>query len=231
MYSVGQIAVRAPQGWGRCDKTARAETSVESLDTNSEVRPVDGEDLRDIAAVLAGDADSYERIVRRYQGVLAAYMWRFTRNPSVCEELVHEAFVQAYFSLHTFRASAPFLHWLRKIATRVGYHHWKREARERAHRRIQAEEYAYSLPMSRGVRAESDDKGDELHRILDGLSPRDRLVLTLLYLEELDTRQIAEVTGWSHSLVRVQAFRARNRLKKLLESRERSKRDGTPGLI
>jgi RNA polymerase sigma-70 factor (ECF subfamily) len=223
--------VSAPQGWDKSSESARAETSVGGLATNSEDKPVDGEDLQDIAAVLSGDADSYERLIRRYQGTLAAYMWRFSRNPAVCEELVHEAFVQAYFSLRTYRASAPFLHWLRKIATRVGYHHWKKEARERAHRKIEAEDYAYTLPLSRGVRTETEDKGDELHRILDGLNPRDRLVLTLLYLEELDTRQIASATGWSHSLVRVQAFRARNRLKKLLEDRERRKRDGTPGLI
>jgi RNA polymerase sigma-70 factor (ECF subfamily) len=51
------------------------------------------------------------------------------------------------------------------------------------------------------------------------LPPRDRLVLTLLHLEELDTQAIAERLGWSRTLVKVQAFRARQKLRKLLEAR------------
>jgi RNA polymerase sigma-70 factor (ECF subfamily) len=47
-------------------------------------------------------------------------MWRFSRDPGVCEELVQEVFVEAYLSLSSFRGEAPFLHWLRRIGSRVG---------------------------------------------------------------------------------------------------------------
>ena len=43
-----------------------------------------------------------------------------------------------------------------------------------------------------------------------------RLILTLQYFEECDTREIASRTGWSRTLVKVRAFRARRKLKALL---------------
>jgi RNA polymerase sigma-70 factor (ECF subfamily) len=54
---------------------------------------------------------------------------------------------------------------------------------------------------------------------LEKLSPRDRLVITLLHLEERSVAEAAEHTGWSQTMVKVQAFRARARLKKLLQQR------------
>jgi RNA polymerase sigma-70 factor (ECF subfamily) len=56
-----------------------------------------------------------------------------------------------------------------------------------------------------------------LHRVLDRLSPRDRLVVTLLYLENHSVADTASLTGWSQAMVKVQAFRARSKLRKLLE--------------
>ena len=72
---------------------------------------------------------AYARLVRRYQSEIADQMWRFSRQVSVAEELVQEVFVEAYFSLAKFRGQSPLLHWLRRIATRVGYRYWKHEAR------------------------------------------------------------------------------------------------------
>jgi RNA polymerase sigma-70 factor (ECF subfamily) len=46
------------------------------------------------------------------------------------------------------------------------------------------------------------------------------LVLTLFYLEGCAVAEIARLTGWSQTMVKVQAFRARNRLKKLLAEAE-----------
>ena len=59
-------------------------------------------------------------------------MWRFTRNRGEWEELVQDVFVEAYFSLKSFRGRAPLLHWLKKVATRVGYRYWKRRKHQRA---------------------------------------------------------------------------------------------------
>jgi RNA polymerase sigma factor (sigma-70 family) len=49
------------------------------------------------------------------------------------------------------------------------------------------------------------------------MPPRDRLVLTLRYLEQCDVAETARRTGWTRTMVKVQTLRARNKLRKLIE--------------
>jgi RNA polymerase sigma-70 factor (ECF subfamily) len=172
-------------------------------------------DRADVEASLNGDGRAYERLVRRYQPDITAQMWRFTRDRQELDELVQDVFVEAYLSLASFRGSAPLLHWLRRIATRVGYRHWKRAKRERQ-RRVEASE----LDLEGVTRTEEptpSEAAEQLHLLLEELPSKDRLVLTLLYFDQCDTREIAERTGWSRTLVKVRAHRARKRLRALLE--------------
>jgi RNA polymerase sigma factor (sigma-70 family) len=54
------------------------------------------------------------------------------------------------------------------------------------------------------------------------LPHRDRLVLTLRYFEDMSTEEMAAATGWSAPMVKVQTYRARKKLKRLLDAQERS---------
>ena len=130
-------------------------------------------------------------------------------------ELVQDVFVEAYLSLGSFRGKAPFLHWLRRIATRVGYRHWKRRKRER-------ERFADASRQHLGALVVCEDPtpaeaAEHVHKLLEQLPAKDRLVLSLQYFEECDTSEIAERTGWSRTLVKVRAHRARRKLRNLLE--------------
>lgn len=171
-------------------------------------------DRKDIEACLNGDKDSYAGLVRRYEAQITKLMWRFSRDPIVCEELVQEVFVEAYFSLSSYRAEAPFLHWLRRIGSRVGYRFWKEQARVKSDVPLEdfdAAEVEDADTMDPSVAAEV------LHSLLSRLRPADRLVLTLMYFEQCSTTQIAERMGWTRAMVKMRAFRARRRLKTIAE--------------
>jgi RNA polymerase sigma-70 factor (ECF subfamily) len=185
-------------------REANSREQVESL-------PVDCVDLADIKETLQGSSDAYARLVNRYQKEITAQLWRYAPQPEVIEELVHDVFVEAYLSLRSFRGQAPFLHWLRKIGVRVGYRYWKSEARRRAHMR---------LPTDAPATATLHDAADaaaRLNAVLERLSPRDRAVITLIHLDERPIAEAADLLGWSQTMVKVQAFRARRKLKKLLQ--------------
>lgn len=173
-------------------------------------------DAADIAASLDGDGEAFARLVRRYQGEIAATMWRFSRDRALCEELVHDVFVEAYLSLGSYRGKAPFLHWLRKIATRVGYRHWKQGARERVRTWVPLDEEIVA-DTAPGKPEGPERAAERLQGLLGRLPPRDALVLTLLYLEDCTVQEAADRTGWSRAMVKVQAHRARKKLRKLLE--------------
>ncbi len=55
-----------------------------------------------------------------------------------------------------------------------------------------------------------------LQKLLGQLSPQDRLLVTLLHLEERSVQEIHGLTGWSRAAIKVRAFRARAKMKKML---------------
>ncbi|OHB76241.1 MAG: hypothetical protein A2Z25_05925 [Planctomycetes bacterium RBG_16_55_9] len=172
-------------------------------------------DWQDILACLNGDEDSYVKLVRRYEAEITKLVWRFSRDPAVCEELVQDVFVEAYFSLKSYRGRAPLLHWLRKIAVRVGYRYWKEQAKTRA---------CVPLQEFDAIETEEPDTVDPaaaaqiLHALLARLPAADRLVLTLMYFEQCGTKEIAARMGWSRAMVKMRALRARKKLKTIAES-------------
>ena len=58
---------------------------------------------------------------------------------------------------------------------------------------------------------------DLADRLLETLSPEDRMTLTLIDGEDASVKEVAEMTGWSESKVKVRAFRARKKAREVLE--------------
>jgi RNA polymerase sigma-70 factor (ECF subfamily) len=175
------------------------------------------QDQRDIDAVLAGNGDAYAHLVTRHQQMIAGRLWRFTRDKRQLEELVADVFVEAYTSLRNYRGEGAFSHWLSVIATRVGYRFWKRRDRLRVETPL--ENWDGPIPPAADP-LEAAEAGETLHALLDRLPPRDRLVLTLMYWEGKSVAQTSVETGWSESMVKVQAHRARKKLRRWLDSSE-----------
>jgi RNA polymerase sigma factor (sigma-70 family) len=197
----------------RCRVGWLAVHSQESDRERMELARNESSEAQEIRASLSGDGDAYEQLVRRHQGEIARYMRRFDRREEVCAELVQDVFVQAYFSLATFRWRAPFLHWLRRIATRVGYRYWKERKARASVFRLEDHERA----LNASEHASPQEAAEFLDRLLGRLPPRDRVVLTLFYLEELAVGEICDLTGWTKTTVKVRLHRARAKIRALLE--------------
>ena len=183
------------------------ELSVDDADMDDQA------DRADVAATLAGSEEAYRRLVERHQQAIARRMRRFARDRQAVEELVQDVFVQAFFSLRGYAGRAPVEHWLNRIATNVGYGYLKR--RHKSRRGDEGDKLEQVAAAAEDPSAQ--EAVDGLHRVLDRLSPRDRLVITLIYLEDRSVAEAAELTGWSRAMVKVQAFRARSKLRKLME--------------
>lgn len=175
----------------------------------------DAAELEDIRRSSQGDSDAYRRLIERHQEHVGRILWRFSRDRLVHEELVQDVFVEAYMSLRSYRAKAPFAHWLSRIATRVGYRYWKQMARRRETESFTLEEWD-RMPEEPPDQMDPSQAASLVHRLLAQLRPRDRLVLTLRYLEGCNVAETAHRTGWTQSMVKVQTRRAIKRLEKLV---------------
>ena len=181
-----------------------------------------------IAAVLGGDAASFEPLVVKYQPRVFATARRYARHESEVEDIVQEVFVKAFQKLQTFRGDAPFEHWLMRLAVRVCYDFL------RAHQRNRETPFSQmSEPETDWLERHAGDSGNAgeeasaarllVERLMEGLSPAARLVITLLEIEERSVKEIAALTGWSVPLVKVRAFRARAEMRKALAKVKKEK--------
>ncbi|HUK84154.1 MAG TPA: sigma-70 family RNA polymerase sigma factor [Verrucomicrobiae bacterium] len=169
-------------------------------------------DERLIQATLAGDDGAFTALVGRYRSRTFSIAARFARNDHELDDICQDVFIRVYHNLAKFRAEAPFEHWLSRIAVRTCYDALRKRRRERDNVSLDG----IDIGTEDNVRAER--AREVLDFALARLSAEERLVITLLELEENSVREVAGLTGWSESNVKVRAHRARNALKKILET-------------
>jgi RNA polymerase sigma-70 factor, ECF subfamily len=136
------------------------------------------------------------------------------------EDLAQDIFIKAWKGLPSFRGDAPFEHWLLRLAVRACYD-FLRKHRTRREKEVSRDALLESgHPGLEGIGvpevAEETEALLEVRRAMALLTPKDQLVLTLLELEERPVREVATLTGWSETNVKVRAFRARQSLKKYI---------------
>lgn len=181
-----------------------------------------------IAAVLQGDTASFEPLVLKYQARVFATARRYSRNENEVEDIVQEVFIKAFQKLSSFRGEAPFEHWLMRLAVRTCYDFLRTHQRNRetAFSDIQDKETDW-LERFLAAPDQNTDAADAARELVDALlnrlSPPARLVLTLLEIERRPVKEIAALTGWSVTLVKVRAFRARAEMRKCLQRMAREK--------
>jgi RNA polymerase sigma-70 factor (ECF subfamily) len=100
---------------------------------------------------------------------------------------------------------------------RVGYRHWKKLKRQRNNPHVSLDEWEQLADTNTPDALAGKEAADLLYRLLGQLTPRNRMVLTLRFVEEKSVEETSELTGWSQTMVKVQTLRARNQLKKLFE--------------
>jgi RNA polymerase sigma-70 factor (ECF subfamily) len=165
----------------------------------------------------SGSSFAYGLIVERYQQAIGIQMRRFSRDFRTCEELTHDVFVEAYTSLHTYRFKSPFLHWLRRIAVRVGYRYWKNKSRESKVVSI-SDTQIHEMESHSTDTQNSLEAAETVHRLLSQLPAPDRLVLTVIYLDGCTIKEAAYRCRWTIAGTKLRLFRARRKVINLLDN-------------
>jgi RNA polymerase sigma-70 factor, ECF subfamily len=189
---------------------------------------MDRTDAELIAAVRNGDTESFEPLVVKYQPRVFATARRYARRESEVEDIVQEVFLKAFHKLASYRAEAPFEHWLMRLTVRTCYDFLRRHQRNRelnftdlSELEVDWLERFKSDPAT--ARQDAAAARELVQQILAQLPADARLVITLLELEDRSVKEISHLTGWSVPLVKVRAFRARTLMRKCLEKLMRSK--------
>jgi RNA polymerase sigma-70 factor, ECF subfamily len=181
------------------------------------------DDAEVLERIRKGAADDFAEIVQRHQPHVFAILHRYERDAQRLEDLAQETFLKAWRALAQFDGRAPFQHWLSRIAVHVALDHLRKRKRSRneigfAELGEDALEWLHNDDEER--EPETGSARELLEAAMRELSPTDRVVLTLLEIEERSVKEISAVMGISNIAVRVRAVRARAKLKKVLERLE-----------
>ena len=138
------------------------------------------------------------------------------------EDLAQEVYLKMFTRLDRYqpRDGIPFEHWLSRLTVRTcvdALRAERREARVQAGRLSPAARAWLESLRSDTAEVPIEDAlaaRELVDTLLSRLAPADRLVLSLVDLEDRTAAEVSMLTGWSQTLVRVRAFRARRRLRK-----------------
>jgi RNA polymerase sigma-70 factor, ECF subfamily len=179
------------------------------------------DDASVISDILMGNVNSFEILMDRYQD----HVSRIVRNHVTWDntpEVTHDTFVRAYQSLGTFKGTSPFKHWLAKIATRCCCDFWRGYYKKGLNLvdplPDDCRNWVDHLWSDQSRQPDTDrvEARDLLQWALGQLSASERTVLTLTHLDEYSVAEAAELLDWSATRVKVQSYRARKKLRKIL---------------
>ncbi len=183
------------------------------------------EDAQLIDEALTGNKDAFGQLVLKYQDRLFNTVVHVVGCRSAAEDVVQEAFVQAFVKLETFQRASAFYTWLYRIAVNLAISH-RRRRRPELSVEAQRESGSHSEPLDTcdgpTDSAERKERMAQVHQALDCLNDEHRAILVLRELEGLCYERIAEILDLPVGTVRSRLHRARihlrDRLKQVLGS-------------
>lgn len=171
--------------------------------------------------VRDGNSDAFRYFIDAYRDMAFTIAMSVLKDEQRAEEAVQDAFLKAYNGLDKFNQRSKFSTWFYRIVTNEALQYLKRNTKQQ----IDLTEDFNDEPADESFLLSLDIKEQSylINEALNHLSPNESLALRLFYLEENSLKDIADITGWSESNIKVILHRARKNililLNKLLKTR------------
>ncbi len=175
-----------------------------------------------VEAALQHDDEAARELVRRLYPLVAKMVRAHRPRRTSEEDLCQMIFIKVFQKLSQFSGKVPLEHWVSRIAVNTCLNQIAAEKVRPELRQadLTEEEQAFVENLA----ASSDELSPDrrfasrqlVEHLLDLLKPVERLVIDLLYLQGRSVEEIRKITGWSTSLIKVRAFRARQKMKNQL---------------
>lgn len=179
-----------------------------------------------IRAAQAGDERAFEELVRLYDQSVLRLAMNLLRSPEDANDIYQEAFLRVYRNLHSFRFDCSFHTWLYRIVTNLCLD----ALRKRKVRREEPAQFATADGVLDRMDTIEDERAhgnpqrnlmsvelkERIQAILEGLTPRERMVFEMRHYQGLRLRAIGEVLGTSEEAAKNCLFRATQKMRAAL---------------
>jgi RNA polymerase sigma-70 factor, ECF subfamily len=187
--------------------------------------PYADEDRELVERCQKGDSAAFEELVRKHQQTVLNLAYHYLGYQNDIEDVAQKIFTKIYFSLPKFDIRRPFFPWLYRIAINQCYDELRRIRRMkiRTFSELSSEEtnnIENLISQQEFAPAADDDRKEMqalLQKMLDQLPDQQRLAVVLRDIEAIPYSKMAEILKCTEQAARLKVFRARTRLKTLVE--------------
>jgi RNA polymerase sigma-70 factor, ECF subfamily len=190
-----------------------------------EAKPSPDDESALVARCQQGDERAFEELVRKHQQTVFNLIYHNIGNRVDVEDVAQKVFTKVYLSLPKFDNRRPFFPWLYRIAVNQCYDELRRLRRRKLLtftdlnlEDTDAIEKLINRPENQP--APPEDRQELyalLHKMLDQLPEQQRTAIVLRDLESIPYDKMSEMLGCTEQAARLKVFRARMRLKELME--------------
>jgi RNA polymerase sigma-70 factor (ECF subfamily) len=175
-----------------------------------------------VQAALQHDDEAARRLVRELYPLVAKLVRSHRPRRTAEEDLCQMIFIKIFQNLAQFSGKVPLEHWVSRIAVNTCLNQIQSEKvrPELRHADMTEEEVAVLENLAATPAELAPDQRlasrQLVEHLLETLKPSERLVIEMVYLQGRSVEEVHKLTGWSTALVKVRAFRARQKMKKQL---------------
>jgi RNA polymerase sigma factor (sigma-70 family) len=171
-----------------------------------------------IKKIKRGDVGAYSFLIDKYRHMVFTLALQMLKNEADAEEVAQDAFFKAYKALGSFEGRSSFSTWIYRITYRQARSKLRKARnKETSYDFESTDPFQYAENESLNDIMEAQDRSKYLKEALGKIKREEANILTLFYYEEKKVEEIAEITGFSPSNVKVKLFRGRQNLLKALQ--------------
>jgi RNA polymerase sigma-70 factor, ECF subfamily len=172
-----------------------------------------------VKAALQHDDEAARALVRQLYPLVSKLVRAHRPRRTAEEDLSQMIFIKVFQKLSQFSGKVPLEHWVSRIAVNTCLNQIESEKirPELRYADLSEEEQAVVENLATSSSELAPDQRfasrQLVEHLLAALKPVERLAIDLLYLQGRSVEEIRKITGWSTALVKVRAYRARQKMK------------------
>lgn len=163
-----------------------------------------------IDGCLSGNPLSQRKLYEYFYGYGMSICLRYAHDQHRAEEILNDAFLKVFFTLHQYDSTRPLKPWIRKILVNTAIDHFRRQ-KHKVYTQQLEDLSDHETPQS----VPAVEPGDDVLPILQELTPVYRMVFNLYVMEGFKHHEIAEKLDISIGTSKSNLARAKARLKQL----------------
>ncbi len=172
-----------------------------------------------VAVAINGNADAFGELVQKYRERLLSAVTTIVRCPADAEDIVQDAFIQAYIKLASFKGKSSFYTWIYRISVNMAL---SRSRRQRVRAVVERTrdilgEDPQDPNESPETRMMRNEHAMQIKQAFDSLREDQRIILKLRGVDECDYETIALRMELKPGTVRSRLHRARTELREQLD--------------